>query len=117
MPAPKFGKAATHTTTTPPISEALFIYGFTKFSNLQKRKSEIRNLDITASDKLEKFFAGFGIAEGTREVGGGSHGVLFLQAAHLHTHVLRLYHHHHAHGVECALYALFYLRGEPLLQL
>ena len=47
-------------------------------------------------NEFHEFFAGFGLIEDAGEVGSNRHGMLFLDAAHLHTEVLCLDDHHHS---------------------
>ena len=55
--------------------------------------------------------------EETGKIGRSCQGVLLLYASHLHAHVLRLDHDHHAQGIERLLDAILDLHGQPLLDL
>lgn len=67
---------------------------------------------------MHKLLAGFRVFhEGTGEVGGGGDGVLFLDAAHGHAHVLCFYDYSDTEWLEGVLDAVFNLLGEAFLNL
>lgn len=68
-------------------------------------------------DEIHKFLTSLGLLESSREIACHGYRTHLLHTAHLHTHVLGLYHHHHAKRMESLLDALAYLLGESLLHL
>ena len=69
----------------------------------------VAGLGLFVVYEVHEFLAGLGLVERAGEVAGGGYGVLLLHAAHLHTHMARLDHDHHAERVERLLDALLYL--------
>ena len=47
-------------------------------------------------DQIHKLLARLSLLEKACEIRGSRQGILFLHATHLHTHMLRLDHDHHA---------------------
>ena len=68
-------------------------------------------------NEVHEFLSCLCLIERSREGGGGCYGVLFLNTAHLHAHVLCFYDYHHTHRVEGFLNAVLYLLGEAFLYL
>ena len=75
------------------------------------------NFLLSFFDELQELFAGLGLIEGAAEVAGRSDTALFLDAAHLHAHVLGLDDNHYPQWFEGCLYALAYLLRHALLNL
>jgi len=66
---------------------------------------------------MNEFLPGSRAQKGSREIGGGSYGVLFLNPPHLHTHMLGLNDNRDTQWLECILNAIAYLGSKPLLNL
>ena len=70
------------------------------------------------TNDVHEFLAGLGVFhEGAGEIGGGGDGVLLLDTAHGHAHVLGLDDDGDAKGIEGFLYAILDLLSEALLNL
>ena len=67
--------------------------------------------------EVHEFLSCLGLVEGTAEVAGGSDGILFLDATHLHTHMLGFDHDHHAKGFQGVLDAVLDLLCHAFLHL
>ena len=68
-------------------------------------------------DQIHELFARLGLLEESRKVGSGGQGVLFLDAAHLHTHMLGFDDNHDAKRIERFLDAFFNLHRQAFLDL
>ena len=68
-------------------------------------------------DEVHELLARLGLLEESGKIGRGCQRVLLLHASHLHAHVLRLDHHHHAQRIQYALDTILDLHGETLLDL
>lgn len=68
-------------------------------------------------DQVHELLACLGLLKKAGEIRGSRQGILFLHATHLHTHVLRLDHDHHAQRVQGPLDAILDLHRHTLLYL
>ena len=66
-------------------------------------------------DQIHKLLARLSLLEKACEIRGSRQGILFLHATHLHTHMLRLDHDHHAQRVQGPLDAILDLHRHTLL--
>lgn len=68
-------------------------------------------------NEIHEFLTGLGLLKGTTELTGCGDAVLFLNATHLHTHVLGFDNNHDAERVESLLDALTNLHRHAFLYL
>lgn len=68
-------------------------------------------------DQVHELLARLGLLEKAGEIRGSRQGILFLHATHLHAHMLRLDHDHHAQRVQGPLDTILDLHRHTLLYL